>query len=209
MSSWIRIARLTQKKGLQGRFVAHVCQGLPFLLAEGMSVFVVPPSIGLPRALCVASIDERRDLSACISFVEELDPEEIAGLCDKFLLVEKSVITQMNSQTSLEDILSPSSADEGSSTFELTEMLRGLNVVDVHLGPLGSVLDIQGSTHQKCLCVELSRDCTKRFISDASLSDEHSYECLIPLVDEFVTNIDFEKSHIEVEIPKSLLELAF
>lgn len=209
MSSWIRVARLTQKKGLQGRFVAQACQGLPFLLEEGMSVFVVPPSIGLPRVLCVASIDDVRDLSACISFAEDLEPEEIAGLCDKFLLVEKSAIVQMNNQTSLEDILSRSSADEGSSTFELTEMLRGLNVIDKHLGSLGSVVDIQGSTYQKCLCVELSLDCIEHFVSDASLSDERIHECLIPLVDEFITNIDFKRSYIEVAIPKSLLELAF
>ena len=76
------VAYVVKTRGLEGEVMARAVDGLPFALHEGLSVYVVPPTLDGPRELVVKSVQENAPGSFRVQF-EEIDSidlaEQIAG----------------------------------------------------------------------------------------------------------------------------------
>ena len=70
------------------------------------------------------------------------------------------------------------------------EYLIGFDLTEKEKGYIGKVTDVDQSTANELFVVETDKG-----------------EMLIPIVDEFILDIDFEKKKIELDLPDGLLEL--
>lgn len=181
MRTWADVAVLAKTRNLNGGFVAKRAAGLPFLLEEGMEVALVPPRIDAPRNVTVDGVDFLSDTSAVVHFAEVEDASMAKQLVGSHCLVRR--------------------ADVGEEGFDLLpESWEGWHVLDVRWGQIGSVREITDNGVQQLLVVDRSPACA---VPSASESDE----ALIPVVDEFIADVDVASSCITVSVPKSLLEL--
>ena len=168
MGEFLNVAQITKARKRMGRLVVQPCDGLPFLLEEGMTAHVVPPSLDVPRTVVLREAVEGED--CVVSFEGVDDYAQLVEYVGRYLLVKRADID--------EDLL-PEPAPE----------VTGFAVDDEAFGNLGTVSEILENAYQATLVVE----------------GPHG-EVLIPLVDEFLLDVDFEGGIIRTRIPSGLVE---
>ena len=90
MSAWARIANLGKAKNLKGGLLAYPCEGLPFLLEEGMEVAFVPPVLRVPRTGRITHIQEQAGGAYLVSFDSILSIDQAEQLAGHSVLVRKA-----------------------------------------------------------------------------------------------------------------------
>lgn len=129
-----RIAQIAKTRKNQGRLVVRGYDGLPFLLYEGMSCYVVPPLLDAPRILTVKDVEEHMG-EYNVSFAEVGSMTEAEKLLGRYLLVDKDDIDPEKLVTDDLDVI-------------------GFAVVDGEFGELGQVTDVLSTEYQDTLVVE-------------------------------------------------------
>ncbi len=180
-SDYRNVARVTGKIGKSGEVRVEAIGGLPFLLHEGMQVFLTPPPLDGIRYSVVEYVREIGDGWA-VKF------KDCNSEADAFELRGRTCLV----------------ATDDIGEFELgedPESLLGAEVYDEEFGYLGEIVDLLVSPAQVTVVVGVGND-VGAGDGDSSSVDE----ILIPLVDEFVEGLD-DEGVLHVQIPKSLLEL--
>ena len=168
MGKFLNAAQITKARKRQGRLVVQPCGGLPFLLQEGQTCHVVPPSLDVPRTVVLREALEGED---CVVSFEGIDDySQLVEYVGRYLLVAR------------EDIDGDLLPDEAPDVV-------GFRVDDEVHGDLGEVVELLENAFQATLVVE----------------GPHG-EVLIPLVDEFIADIDFDAQVLYTRVPKGLVE---
>ena len=178
MRGWYDIAILAKTRNLNGGFVAKSAAGLPFLLEEGTSVAFVPPQLDVPREARVVSVEMLDDTSAVVHF-DAIDSKSVA---------DELVGCHCLVQLSEEDL---------QMIYEQPQSWEGWDVIDEQFGMIGSVVRLVENPSQALLEVE-------RADGDAQATST----VLIPVVDEFIVDVDVDARVICTQIPRGLLELS-
>ena len=181
MRGWHDIAYLAKTRNLNGGFVVKSTAGLPFLLVEGDRVAFVPPRLDLLREATVDSVELLDDWSALVHFAEIKDK----SLADE--LVGCHCLVQL-------------SEEELARFYELPQSWEGWSVVDVQFGHLGTVEGLIENPTQSLLKVAKAQARE----DGASQKDD---VLLIPVVDEFVIDVDVDARMVRTSVPKGLLDL--
>jgi len=168
MGEFLNAAQITKARKRQGRLVVQPCDGLPFLLEEGMTCHVVPPSLDVPRTVVLREAVEGED--CIVSFEGVDDYSQLVEYVGRYLLVARADI---------DESLLPEPAPE----------VEGFAVRDAEFGDLGEVVDVLENAFQATLVVEGERG-----------------QVLIPLVDEFVEDVDPDAGVIYTRVPSGLVE---
>ena len=72
-----RVAQIAKTKSKKGRLVVRSIDGLPFLLSEGATAYVVPPLLTGPRELTVSSVSlQGKDHVVSFAEVDSVDVAE-------------------------------------------------------------------------------------------------------------------------------------
>lgn len=129
-----RVAQISKTKSKQGRLIVRSVDGLPFLLYEGVTAWVVPPLLKGPRVLTVSQIDYQGD-DFVVSFDEVDSMDTAETLPGKYLLIAKDDI---DPEMLIED------------EFEALDFA----VIDDEFGDLGVVVDLLEGEFQDVLVVE-------------------------------------------------------
>lgn len=90
MGRYLRIARITKVRRNKGRLVVRPVDGLPFLLYDGLSAWVVPPSGDAPRHVTLAAVEERDGGEGVVSFEGVRDAAVLSEYQGRFLLAERA-----------------------------------------------------------------------------------------------------------------------
>jgi len=168
MGKFLNAAQITKARKRQGRLVVQPCDGLPFLLEEGMTVHVVPPSLDVPRTVVLREAVEGEDCIVAFEGVREY--AQLVEYVGRYLLVARDDI------------------DESLLPEEVPD-IEGFEVVDAKHGNLGRIVEILENAYQATIVV-----------------DGPKGEVLIPLVDEFVQDVDFERGVVFTCVPEGLVE---
>ena len=181
MQAWTKIAQLISTKNLQGGLVAQSVAG-PFVsFYEGLEVALVPPVLDAPRSCTVSVCQELGDGRAFVQFSEIDDVETAQSVVGCYCLCKRDGLSQ-----------------EERRSFDVPNW-DGYQVTDRKRGFLGTVKRIDELPMQRLLVVERAEG--------ESGAQAASSDLLIPLVDEFVKEVDEEGSHIYVDLIDGLLEL--
>lgn len=174
MRGWIDIAYLAKTKNLNGGLVARGASGLSALLYPGLGAALVPPVTDAPRNVTVASVEERSDNEALVTFSEvgNLDTAERLAGCR--VLVREGDVD-----------LSLIAGDDALPAWE------GWTVEDAQAGLVGEVASIDDRAMQPLLAVRRP----------------DGTEALVPLVDEFLVEVDEPARTIRLACPDGLLDL--
>lgn len=172
MRAWVDVATLAKPRNLDGRFVAVASAGLPFLLEPGDEVALVPPKLDVPRSVTVASVKPIDASSAELRFEEVSDADVAGELVGMHCLIRRDLID--------EDALADTPA-----------LWEGWEVVDVTVGPIGTVVDFIENPGQTLVEVSYGTSTV-----------------LVPFVDDIVLDVDVKSGTIEVDLPNGLLELS-
>ena len=117
------IARVGKARGLEGKVTASAAAGLPFVLREGLSCHVVPPTRYGPRHLTIASVEELAGGTLVLGFREVGSIEAAEQVVGRSLLAN------------IEDL-------EYEAEHEDLAWLIGCQVEDERYGALGSVAEL-------------------------------------------------------------------
>lgn len=90
MSAWARVANLGKAKNLKGGLLAYPCEGLPFLLEEGMEVVFVPPVLRVPRVARITRVQEQAGGAHLVSFDSISTIDQAEQLVGHSVLVRKA-----------------------------------------------------------------------------------------------------------------------
>lgn len=182
MHEWVNVAQLTNTKNLNGGLVAQSAAGLPFLLSVGTKLSLVPPVIDAPRHVQVEDIRVLSEDEAVVFLTGVKDAETANMLVGCHCLVRR------------EDI-----PEEALMIADAEESWDGWIVVDENAGVLGTVSGVEDRAMQPLLVIE----------RDESLAEGEGQkgELWIPLVDEFILDVDESQSRILVSVPAGLLAL--
>lgn len=178
MREWADVAILAKTKNLQGGFVAKSAAGLPFLLDIGMQVAFVPPVLDAPRRAQVSYLQEQNDGSFYIEF------EEVDGIDQAELLAGCHVLVRRDEVDG--NLLACS--DQGIIGWEVVDRAHGV------LGTAAALIENPGQT-----LLEVSRAGAGPSSSEGTI--------LIPLVDEFLVDVDEDARRLTVATPDGLLDL--
>lgn len=182
MHEWVNVAQLTNTKNLDGGLVAQSAAGLPFLLSVGTKLSLVPPVIDAPRHVQVEDMRVLGEDQAVVFLTGVKDAETANMLVGCHCLVRR------------EDI-----PEEALMIADAEESWDGWTVEDQTIGVLGTVAGVEDRTMQPLLVI--ARD------ESLELGEGQKDELLIPLVDEFILDVDEEESRILVSVPAGLLNL--
>ncbi len=192
MERWANIAVLLKAKDAEGGLFVKATKGLPFLLTEGLEVTFVPPVLRVPRSARVASISQTHD-NRLVVYFEGITSREISEqLVGHSCLVRRS--------------------DVPAEAFQDKHSLVGYTVVDQAYGTVGQVVRVEENPAHPLLVVKPldSYACQGGMSAgtseNAAFSDQ-STEYLIPLVDEFVCDIDEDALLLTLRLPEGILEL--
>ncbi|MGI6217371.1 MAG: ribosome maturation factor RimM [Coriobacteriales bacterium] len=125
------VARVVGKIGKSGEVKVETIDGLPFLLQEGMDVFLTPPPLEGIRHSKIESIREIGDAWA-VKFEDSNDSATAFELVGKLCLAPEEELGEI---------------DE----FDDPSVLVGMQVRDLQLGNLGKVTDVLTSSEQLTL----------------------------------------------------------
>ena len=133
MGDYIKLARITKARKRQGRLVVRMCDGLPFLLEEGMRAHIVPPSLEVPRTVTLRDPAQGEDDT--VAFEGIGDYARLVEYVGRYLLVARGDL-------------------DPQALAHAPAALGDFTVVDEQLGELGQVVDVAGSAYQDILVVE-------------------------------------------------------
>lgn len=185
MLDWLDIAILSEMKNLDGGFVAHGSQELPFLLREGMRVALVPPVLDMPREVEVASVSMVGDAVARVKFAGITTAEQAEQLVGCHCLARKEDIGDIPAVSGAgHDV-----AFDGDKLY--ADDLIGWVMEDGQSGRIGTIADVDESPAHPLLVLAL----------------DDGREAMVPLVDDLITGIDEEARIIAMSLPKGLLEI--
>ena len=168
MGEFLNAAQIVKARKRMGRLVVQPCDGLPFLLEEGMTVHIVPPSLDVPRTVVLDEAVEGED--CIVSFKGVQDYAQLVEYVGRYLLVARADI------------------DESLLPEEVPD-IEGFEVIDAQHGGLGHIVEILENAYQATLVI-----------------DGPAGEVLVPLVDEFVEDVDFEREVVFTRVPDGLVE---
>ena len=168
MGKYLNVAQIVKARKRMGRLVVQPCDGLPFLLEEGMTVHVVPPSLDVPRTVVLDEAVEGED--CIVSFKGVRDYAQLVEYVGRYLLVASDDIDESLLPESVPDV-------------------EGFAVIDARHGDLGRIVEILENPYQATLVV-----------------DRPAGEVLVPLVEEFVEDVDFEAQTVYTRVPDGLVE---
>lgn len=134
MGRYLRIARITKVRRNKGRLVVRPVDGLPFLLYEGLSAWIVPPSSDAPRHVTLSVVEER-DGEGVVAFKGVSDPAQLSAYQGRFLLADRA------------DLDTEALRDTGYT-------LRGYALDDVTLGRIGRIAKVEPMPGQIMLTVQ-------------------------------------------------------
>lgn len=197
MELWANIAVLLKAKDAQGGLFVKATKGLPFLLTEGLEVAFVPPVLRVPRSARVSHVSQTHDDRWVVYFegiTSREVSEQLAGHC---CLVRRS--------------------DVPAEAFQAPLSLVGYTVADGTRGVVGQVVRVEENPAHPLLVVEpvgstntnASADSVHATLSNNASTDgtNKSDEYLIPLVDEFIHELNEEEKILTLNLPEGLLEL--
>lgn len=177
MSAWANVATIGKAKNLKGGLLVYAREGLPFLLEEGMEVTFVPPVLRVPRTGRVTSIAPQGQ-GAYLVFFDTIDSIDLAEkLQEHSCLVRKSDL--------------PEDHDRG-----LLDLV-GFTLVDADGSTIGRVVALEENPAHPLLVVELE---------DAA-AGKSAKPARIPLVEEFIIDVDEGEATIEMRLPEGLLDI--
>ena len=178
MRAWADVACLATAKNLNGGLVVRSASGLPFLLEEGIEVAFVPPVLDVPRRARVEDVRLKDDETAVVHFSGIDDIDTAKALVGCHVLMKR------------EDMPELARAQAAAHS----EGALGWKVFDRTAGLLGTLSRIDDNPGQSLLVVSRA-------------GEDDARELLIPLVDEFLVDIDEEGCRIDVDVPAGLLDL--
>ncbi|MDR0350443.1 MAG: hypothetical protein LBH64_02700 [Coriobacteriales bacterium] len=116
------IARIARATGLAGQVLACPIDGAPFCPREGLSLWIVPPEQGLPRATSVSKLVARE--GGALLVLEGVDNRDVAErLVGRYLLA------------AAEDVA------EGEQTEPTKPAALGCTLLDAERGALGTIVE--------------------------------------------------------------------
>ncbi len=177
MDPWVNIASLLKAKNNEGGLSVKQTEGLPFLLQPGMEVTFVPPLLRMPRRAVVEQVVEMGQGRHMVYFDSIVDRTQAEKLEGHYCLVPRAVLPEGFDQ------------QEGSG-------LVGFNVVDEQAGAVGIVVDVLENPAHPLLEVRPQAEGTQQAES-----------VFIPLVDEFIAEVDPKTNTLTMSLPDGLLEL--
>ncbi len=196
-NAYRNVARVVGKIGKAGEVKVEPIDNLPFLLREGMEVYLTPPELTGIRSSVIESVGESGD-AFTVKFADSNSSETAFSLVGRTCLVCEADLDEIP----IED--DPS-------------VLIGMSVEDAERGYLGDVTDLIVTPEQITLIIN-ARDVEDEQGNKAShenseppeetgedASSVDSYQYMIPFVDEFIEDVDEET--IYVSIPDSLANL--
>lgn len=177
MSAWANVATIGKAKNLKGGLLVYAREGLPFLLEEGMEVMFVPPVLRVPRTGRVTSIAPQGQ-GAHLVFFDTIDSIDLAEkLQDHSCLVLKRDL--------------PEDYDRG--LLDLVDFA----LLDADENAIGRIVALEENPAHPLLVVEL----------DDPATDKNTKSVRIPLVEEFIINIDEGEATIQMRLPEGLLDI--
>ncbi|MCL2756470.1 MAG: hypothetical protein FWD43_00085 [Coriobacteriia bacterium] len=196
-------ALINKPKGMKGEVVAVAPDGLPLSLFEGLSVWIVPPTLKGVRATQVKRLrSQKGGLLVKLDGVDSLD--------DARALVGRHLLAR------IEDIKDFSrTRPEGNTVDDKPESIVGSAVYDEADGYIGIVVRVEDTPAHPLLVVTRDAGCNAK--CDAKTDGVESLrfqsnpikqskpEILIPYVDEFI--IACREGRFDVRLPSGLLEL--
>ena len=177
MDPWVNIASLLKAKNNEGGLSVKQAEGLPFLLQPGMEVTFVPPVLRMPRSAVVEQVVEMGQGRHMVYFDSIVDRTQAEKLEGHFCLVPYASL--------------PEGFDKQQGSG-----LVGFNVVDESAGLVGAVVDVLENPAHPLLQVRPQGECPGQ---DASV--------FIPLVEEFIVQVDEENNTLTMSLPAGLLDL--
>jgi 16S rRNA processing protein RimM len=133
MGEFLNAAQIVKARKRMGRLVVQPCDGLPFLLEEGMTVHIVPPSLDVPRTVV---LDEAVEGEDCIVSFEGVDDyAQLVEYVGRYLLVARADIDEELIDEPMPDV-------------------EGFVVEDARYGALGKIVEILENPYQATLVVE-------------------------------------------------------
>lgn len=171
MSAWARVANLGKAKNLKGGLLAYPCEGLPFLLEEGMEVAFVPPVLHVPRTGRITRIQEQAGGAYLVSFDSVSTIDQAEQLAGHSVLACKVDLPEGYDRSLLD--------------------LVGFEVFSSGQGHVGTVTSLEENPAHPLLVVESSAGGMIH----------------IPLVEEFLVDLNEEERRIELHLPAGLVEL--
>lgn len=134
MGRYLRIAQIVKARKNKGRLVVRPVDGLPFLLAEGLDLRIVPPTPDVPCAVTVGEAGRRGD-DYVVTFAGIADPAVLQGYEGRYCLA-------------LRDDLDPELLEQDRHT------LIGFALQDVRLGSIGRISAVENLPGQIMLTVQ-------------------------------------------------------
>lgn len=177
MDPWVNIASLLKAKNNEGGLSVKQAEGLPFLLQPGMEVTFVPPVLRMPRSAVVEQVVEMGQGRHMVYFDSIVDRTQAEMLEGHSCLIPRAVLPEGFDR------------QQGSG-------LLGFSVVDEGAGPVGIVIDVLENPAHPLLEV----------CPDAGSANQGA-SVFIPLVDEFIVEVDSEANVLTMSLPAGLLEL--
>lgn len=133
MGRFLRIAQLTKARKNKGRLVARPVDGLPFLLSEGLTVYIVPPTPEIPCTVTVSTAEQQGD-DYVVAFEGVDDPGQLVEYEGRYCLALRTDLDQ--------DVLERSGIT-----------LTGYMLDDVALGRIGRISQVEQLPAQIMLTV--------------------------------------------------------
>ncbi len=177
MDPWVNIAGLLKAKNNEGGLSVKQTGGLPFLLQPGMEVTFVPPVLRMPRTAVVEQVVETGQGRHMVYFDSIMDRTQAEKLEGHFCLVPKAALPEGFDQ------------QQGSG-------LVGFNVVDEQAGLVGVVVDVLENPAHPLLEVRPQAE-----------GAQQAESVFIPLVEEFIVEVDAEANTLSMSLPEGLLDL--
>ena len=181
MRTWVDVAELTNTKTLNGGLVARSASGLPFLLSEGMEVAFVPPVLDAPRRARVEGVQPAGNDSYVVQFsgISHIDTASL--LVGSHCLVRRADVPK-------DDLRA------------YAPLWDGWSVRDIRAGHVGKVEGVEDRAVQPLLLVRVPAE-------DGEGDVREGRQVLIPLVEEFLVDVNEEALCITVDVPAGLLDL--
>lgn len=117
------IARVVKARGLEGKVLVHVTEGLPFCIYEGLEVHIVPPLLDVARCGRIECVESEGE-SSCVVAIEGIESiHEAEQLCGRYLLALDEDLDLDASEDMILVVGRSVVSDDGRVLGEVTEYL--------------------------------------------------------------------------------------
>lgn len=187
MQGWLDIAAIVAMSDFNGSFVVKSTPELPFLLREGMTVFLAPPILDMPRSVEAISVSNTRESSAKVRFSGIDAPDDAERLVGRHLLVRREAV------------------EEALGTARFSD---GMDILaDADIRSLDELIGWQLQDEQGCILGEVARVEENPAHPFLIVEKEQGDEAMIPMVVDFIAEADPSSCTITVCLPKGLLDI--